>query len=75
MQMSVEFTKRKGNLQTLKKRILNRVGKLTLKLMTVGYCPTNIIDWILVRHQKKNESLDPYKLEWWYEDVCLHLRT
>lgn len=54
--MSLEYTERKGNLQMPETK--NREGKLTLRLTRVGYCPTNIRDWVLVLQQRKNMRID-----------------
>ena len=43
----------------------------------VGYCPTNIIDWILDAppSEKEHEALDPDKAKCWHYDVHISLRT
>lgn len=56
--MSIELTRQKRKSSDAKnKRTFNRESKLTLRLTRVDYHPTNIINWILVPHQRNNMSL------------------
>lgn len=75
--MSIELAKKKNKSSDAKnKRSLNREGKFTHRLTRVGYCPTNIIDWILEPpSEKEYEALDPDKTKCWHYDVHVSLRT